>query len=133
MLRQTTQIIMDNPPPQRIRFGPIVRDVLIVLVLCFIGLFFVALAGYRSSLAVGASNLLFGTVGFAISGYLAVGNRWRHLFFVAIGVGLVSLIRELLVGLDIVLWLCTIIFVVLMMGLGGAVSFIFRKDDKPSA
>jgi hypothetical protein len=136
---------MDNPPPsppaaplqqqttQRVRLGSIIRDVLIILALTFIGLFVVALAGYRSDLAVGTSNLLFGTVGFAISGCLAVGSRWRHLFYVAIGVWLVSLTRELFVGFDIVLWLCTVIFVALMMGLGGAVSFIFRKDDKPPA
>ena len=131
---------MDTPttPPteQPVRIGPIIRDVVIIVALTAIGGFVIGLAGslnsQRGMLAIIASNLLLGTIGFIISGCLASGNRWRHLVYVAVGVWLAGLMN-LFFGINIIQWLFSVIFIALMMGLGGALSYIFRRDDRPSA
>jgi hypothetical protein len=132
---------MDTPttPPteQPVRVGPIIRDVVIIVALTAIGGFVIGLTGaltsQRGMLAIMASNLLLGTVGFVISGCLARGNRWRHLAYVAVGVWLFGLINVLFFGFGIVQWFFSSIAVGLMMGLGGAVSYAFRRDNLPSA
>ena len=73
--------IVQPPPPaeQRVCVGPILRDIVIIVALTFIGGFVIGLAvaptSSRGMLAIAASNLLLGTVGFVISGCLAVRNR----------------------------------------------------------
>lgn len=128
------------PPPQPadqpVRVGPILRDIAIIVGLTFIGGFVIGLAGsYRSPrgmLAIAASNILLGTVGFVISGCLAPGNRWRHLAYVGLGVWLFGLFNVLFLGFGIVQWFFGIILVALMMGVGGAISYAFKKDTGPS-
>jgi len=131
----TTPPPIIQPPPsteQQVRVGPILRDILIIFVLTFIGGFVIGLASEPTSprwiLAIPASNLLLGTVGFVISGCLAVGNRWRHLAYVGLGVWLTGLINVLLFGFSIVLWFFSITFVALIMVLGGAISYVFKRD-----
>src|SRR5438046_1609746 len=130
-------LVQPIPPTRRPqRVGPILRDVLIVVALTFIGGFVIGLAEPSSSrrmLAIAASNVLFGTVGFAISGCLAVGNRWLHLAYVGLGAWLVGLMNVLFFGLSIVQWLFSIFGVGLMMGVGGAISYVFKRDTNPSA
>ena len=114
------------------RVGPILRDIVIIVALTFIGGFVIGLAAAptssRGMLAIAASNLLLGTVGFVISGCLAVGSRWRHLAYVGLGVWLAGLMNVLLFGFSIAQWFFGIIGVALMMGLGGAISYVFKRD-----
>lgn len=131
--------IVQPPPPtdQQVRVGPILRDIVIIVALTFIGGFIVGVAGAptssRGMLALAASNLLLGTVGFVISGCLAVGSRWRHLGYVGLGVWLAGLMNVLFFGVGIVQWFFSIIAVALMMGVGGAISYVFKKDSNPPA
>jgi len=131
--------ISQPPPPteQGVRIGPILRDIVIIVALTFIGGFVIGLAAAptssRGMLAIAASNLLLGTVGFVISGCLAVGSRWHHLAYVGLGVWVAGLLNVLLFGFGIVQWFFSVIAVVLMMGLGGAISYAFKRDTQPSA
>jgi hypothetical protein len=120
------------PTDQRVRIGPILRDVVIIVMLTFIGGFVIGLAGTpptssRGMLAIAASNLLLGTIGFAISGCLAVGNRWRHLGYIALGVWLAGLLNVMFFGFSVAEWFFSVIAVAMMMGIGGAISYLFKK------
>jgi hypothetical protein len=84
-------------------------------------------------LAIIASTVAVGTVGFAISGCLAPGNRWLHLAYVALGVWLAALMNVMFFDSTIVEWLFGAPVVALMMGLGGAISYLFKKDTKQPA
>jgi hypothetical protein len=115
-------------PTEGVRFGPIVRDVLIVMALSFIGGWAVDMTGHGNFLAIAAAGDLLGTVGFIIAGCLAVGNRWRHLFYVAIGFWLGSIVNVLFGPFGIFQWLLSILTIALMMGVGGSLSFLFKRD-----
>jgi len=131
--------IVPPPPPaeEGLRFGPIIRDVVIIVVLTAMGGFVIGLTGtvasQRGMVAIMASNLLFGTVGFIISGCLAPGERWPHLAYVAVGVWLFGLVNVIFFRVGIVQWFFSSIAVGLMMGLGGACSYVFRRDKSPPA
>lgn len=86
----------------------------------------------RSSVAaLATSNLLLGTVAFTIAGCLTPLRRWRHLGFVAGGAWLMSLINVAFLGVSISEWIGGAIAIALMMGLGGAISGILRKEIAP--
>jgi len=128
-----TQIPQPPPTEQKVSIGPIIRDTVIVVVLTAVGGFIIglveAIGTERELHASAASTLLLGTIGFVISGFLSRGNRWRHLGFVAFGVWLFGLVNVALFGLTITQWIFSSIGIALMMGLGGALSYIFRRDD----
>lgn len=89
------------------------------------------MAGFARGTAGGTSaaviaNLCFGSVGFAISGCLATGNRWKHLGYVALFCWLTSLINVVF-GLPVVQWFLGVLFMPLVMGIGGGVSYIFKR------
>ena len=130
--------IVQPPPPseQPIRFGPIIRDVAIVWVLTAIGGFLVGLAGgatgQNPQAILVVSNLLLGTVAFTIAGCLAPPPRWRHLGFVALGSWLTSLINVVFFKVTIAQWFASIIFLGIIMSIGGGISYLFKKDAKRS-
>lgn len=112
---------------------PIFRDVLIVFLCTAAGGFFIGVAkgvglvpAQSYMLWLGASNLVFGTLAFAICGVRAPGRRWLHLAFVAFGSWIAGLVNVLFLGLTVAQWAAGIVFIALIMGLGGAVSFLFR-------
>ena len=127
-------------PPTRteapFRIGPIIRDVVIVWVLTAIGGFVIGLTGgaqrnpQQMMLAIVASNFLLGTIAFTISGCLAPAPRWRHLAFVALGSWITSLINVAVLNVTIAQWFFSIIFLSIIMGIGGGLSYIFKKDTK---
>jgi len=128
-----------SPAKPGLRVGPIVRDVVIVWVLTAMGGFVAGVAtggpqrdAQRFMLALMVSNLLLGTVAFTIAGCLAPPARWRHLGLVALGAWITSLIN-LLFGVTIVQWIGGAVFMAFIMGLGGAVSYAFKRGTKPSA
>ena len=131
-----------TPPPteQRLRIGPIIRDVVIVWVLTAIGGFVAGIAtggpqrdAQRFMLAVAASNLLLGTVAFTIAGCLAPPGRWCHLAIVAAGAWLTSLLNVMFFGVGVAQWTGGAIFMAVIMGIGGAISYVFKRDIKSSA
>ena len=79
-------------------------------------------------LALMASNFLLGTVAFTISGCLAPPGRWRHLGFVALGAWLTSLVNVVFFGVSVLQWMGGAIFMSIIMGLGGAISYAFKRD-----
>ncbi len=120
--------------PTGLDIGPIARDVAIVWFLTAVGGFLVGLAVGKAdgssagfALGVAASNLLLGTVGFVIVGCLAKGNRWRHLSYVAVGVWLVSVTNIMLGLASFAQWLFGAFFVALIAGVGGGLSFAFKR------
>jgi hypothetical protein len=124
---------MEEPTEQAVRPGAVIRDVFIIVVLTAVGGFVVGFTmGIKSSaamLAIALSNMVFGTIGFIISGCLAKGNRWWHLAWVGIGVWLAGLINVFAFGFGIVQWIFSVVAIGIMMGLGGGLSYFFRKDD----
>jgi len=126
---------MDTTTPprieQRVRLRPILRDVAIIVALTFLG-GCIMRAVRSSSREMLVANLVLTTVGFVISGCLAVGSRWRHLAYVGLGVWLAGLMNVLFFGVSIVYWPFSIIFVALTMRLGGAMSYVFKRDTNRS-
>jgi hypothetical protein len=111
--------------------GPVIRDFLMVLGLQAIGIFIVSLSAGESSRdgATGVSCLLFGTVGFAISGCLAAGNRWEHLCKVAALTmfAYIALAGSFLHDSSAKRYLTSALAAFLIMGLGGALSYLFKR------
>jgi hypothetical protein len=124
---------------ERLRIGPIIRDVIIIWILTAMGGFVVgiALSGLpeaagRKAGAYAVSNILFGTLGFTIAGYLAPPRKWRHLGVVAIGVWFASLINVIFLGVSIPQWFGGAIFLAIIMLLGGALSNVLKRVIKPT-
>lgn len=111
--------------------GPVIRDFLIVLGLQAIGSFIVSVSAGESPRdgTTGVSCLLFGTVGFAISGCLATGKRWEHLRKVAILTmcAYFVLARTFLGDSSINRYLTSALAAFLIMWLGGALSYLFKR------
>ncbi|HTD88112.1 MAG TPA: hypothetical protein VK850_16175 [Candidatus Binatia bacterium] len=129
------QVVQPPPPTKpRVRFGPIIRDVAIVWVLTAIGGFVAGVAGgkhsdpTRGQIALVVSNFFLGTVAFTISGCLAPRPRWNHLAYVALGAWLTSLINVIFFHVTVPQWMFSALFMGIIMGLGGAVSYLFKKD-----
>lgn len=135
--------IAPSPPTEpQVRVGPIIRDIVIVWVLTAVGGLVAGVAtggperdAQRFMLAVAVSNCLLGTVAFTIAGYLAPPARWRHLYFVALGAWLTSLINIVFLDFSILQWIGAAIFMAMftaiIMGIGGAISYLFKKAPKP--
>jgi hypothetical protein len=117
----------------------LVRDTVIVLALTFVGGLIVGITlgdAARSQgalLAVGLSNILLSIVGFCISGALVKVDRFKHLFKVAIAVWLVSFINTLFSVVTITQWLGSSIVILISMGLGGGLSYLFARNPSSSA
>jgi hypothetical protein len=82
----------------------------------------------RYVLALAVSNILLGTVGFTIAACLAPAVRWRHLVLVALGVWLTSLLNVVFFSTTVVQWLLGGVLTTIMMAVGGAISYLFRRD-----
>jgi hypothetical protein len=135
----TMQSKLDEAPAKSpVHIGAVLRDVVIIWVLTFIGGFIVGFAASIASggqpldqqkliLAAAISNLLLGTVGFTISGCLAPSDRWQHLIIVGIGTWLTGLLNVFLQTITLTQWLASAFFVALIMSVGGLVSYIFKR------
>lgn len=115
----------------------VARDVAIVFGLTFLGGAVIGLSGVehgaRYRLALGVANVIFSVVGFTISGAIAKTDRFEHLFQVAIGVWLLGLLNVLITSTTLIHWLLSFLIIMVAMGLGGLISFLFvgnpRVDD----
>lgn len=118
---------------QRLRSGPIIRDVIIVWVLTYIGGFILGLAGasrdtVRYQLALGVSNVLLGTVAFTISGFLAPpAKKWHHLELVALFAWLTGVMNVLFFHYTVAQWIAGALFMAIMMCAGGGISSLLKK------
>lgn len=113
----------------------ILRDAAIITALTFISGFVLGFSGAMSlpngMLALALSNILFGTVGFVICGCLSEGNRWKHLIKVGFVVYLLGLINVIFFGYQITQWFWSFIVIFFMLGMGGAISYIFKGNQTP--
>jgi hypothetical protein len=113
----------------------VARDVAIVLFLTFIGGVIIGVAGGGRDLSMTAlaiSNLLLGSIGFCIAGCLTRVDRWKHLLVVALIVWLFGLVNVAFFHVNLVQWLFSSIAVLLMMAIGGGLSFLFVKETPPA-
>lgn len=142
-LRITPPGITESTPDNTVIAGgrvvPVIRDV--ILVWFFTGVGGVAtgitarvleLTPLQGMLILAASNFLLGTVAFTIVGCIAPPDRWRHLGLVALGAWFTSLINVLFFGVSIPQWIGGAIFTAIIMAMGGAISYIFKRDTEPS-
>ena len=78
------------------------------------------------------SIVLFGIVGFCISGYLTPRRRWIHLLRVTACVWVLILaffaLIDLPTGERIGAWFLSAVYLLVVMGIGGAISFALTKD-----
>ena len=110
----------------------VTRDAIIAFALTFLGGFVIGLSRPDPSfymLAIAASNLIFLSIGFVISGCLAKNERFKHLIKVALVVWALGLIN-ILFGVQFKQWIFSIIFILVSMAIGGGISFLFVKSNK---
>ena len=117
----------------KIRWRGVIRDVFIICFLTFIG-------GLVVQTSVGApatrfkafvlSNLFLQIVGFTIGGCITKTKRIKHLFIVSIGVWIVNLLNIVSGASTFALWLVSLLPTLLMMLIGGALSFLFVRTPK---
>ena len=115
------------------KIWPVLRDVIIVTVLSGLGGFIVGFAstsGHNSPLyiySLAISNSLFITIGFTISGCLALENRWRHLAFVGAIVWVVSIFNVIFFGLTFIQWAASVVAIAIFALIGGGISLLFKR------
>ena len=120
---------------KQFKIWPVLRDVIIVTVLSCLGGFIVGFAstsGHNSPLyiySLAVSNSLFLTIGFTISGCLAVGNRWRHLAIVAAIVWVVSIFNVIFFGLTFIQWAASVVAIAIFALIGGGISLLFKRKS----
>lgn len=112
----------------------ILRDAFIIFGITFLAAFVVEIAGVyapRFKLSLSATNVVFTIVGFTISGALTPKDRFRHLVKVAVAVWILSLINVVFSYQTFIQWFFGILFLLICMAVGGALSFVFAKATKP--
>jgi hypothetical protein len=118
-----------------IRWSALIRDVSIVVGLVLASSFAAAqiiqaMGEEVTALVIGLSNFFWGTVGFTISGCLAKTERFKHLFMVAVGLWLVSFVNVAMGLTPVQFWAVGFLLVLLMMGLGGGLSYLFVETPQ---
>lgn len=118
-----------------IQWGRVLRDVALVFLLTFFGGFIVGASAQLAGKTpppggIALSNLLFGTLGFLISGCFAPPERFKHLTIVALGAWLSGIVNVFF-GVPIIHWVGSILFTFLVMGLGGSLSFLLVPGPNP--
>ena len=120
----------------KIQWRDLIRDVAIIALFTLVGGgFMVSIWGGQKDqtrIVFAVSNILFGIIGFTISGCLAKVDRFKHLFIVAISLWILTLFNVLISGAPFISWFLGIIPILIMMGVGGALSFLFVRPSKSS-
>lgn len=106
-----------------LNWARVVIDAIIVFVLSFIAGFIggllMAAVGGTNPVLIEVLNPIFIIGGFAYVSSRAPGNRWKHLFAVAIVTWLISLVQVLFGLSDIFSWLVSLIVILILMAIGG--------------
>jgi len=118
-------------PNDALRPAAIIRDVALLWVLTLAGGFVAGVAApptdpSRRMMAIAISNVLFSLIGFVLVGYLAGARRWMQLLVVTVILWFTSLIN-LLFGLKFFGWLMSLPVLLILMGIGGGISYLFRR------
>ncbi len=116
----------------------LIRDVAIVWGLTLVGGLIVGVSeveGSRKVLAIATSNILLGTIAFSIVGCLTPTQRFRHLFVVALGTWLTSVVNVLGGAASVVGWLFSVVAMLITAAVGGGLSFLFVRtpDVRPNS
>ena len=118
----------------------IFRDAITIFVLTFVFGFAIGavlgaqeISGDMGMAVVAISNIAILIVGFCISGAIAKHNRFRHLFKVAIVIWLLGSINIALIDMKFVEWAVSLILVLMTMGVGGLISYLFSANSAPVA
>ena len=118
------------------KIWPVIRDVIIVQGLTVVGGF---IQGFNESFAEARHGLnpshshnfyddiFYLIVGFAISGCLATGNRWRHLAFVAVTFWVGDIFAVFFFGVTLSQWTAQAVGIVICIGIGGGISYLFKR------
>jgi hypothetical protein len=124
---------------RKVRILPILRDVVFVLVLLELG---PVLAGISSGRPVHEyphytaddfiAALLLGILGFTVSGCFACFHRWSHLAAVAIGAGFFCFLKAVFIGDNVFAGIFAMAVMAALMAIGGALSYLFKSDNRPS-
>jgi len=127
-------VVRQATSPSGFHIWPIVRDVAMLWVLTFLGGIIAGAARLRhdtepvwASTGAVLSNVIFGIIGFCIIGCLAKGNRWKHLGYVALFSWLTSIVNVFL-GLPFEMWLGGAYVPFVLMGAGGGLSYLFKRQ-----
>ena len=109
----------------------IIRDIALLWVLTLAGGFIAGFASAgsdlsRRAMAIAISNVLFSIIGFVVVGCLVGGRRWKHLLVVTVILWLTSLIN-LIFGIGLRQWLISLPVLLILMGIGGGISYLFRR------
>jgi FtsH-binding integral membrane protein len=114
----------------------VLRDVAIIFGLTLIGGVIVGVAldsEQNKTVALAVSTILFGIIGFCISGALIKVNRFNHLLKVAIGFWILGIVNVLFGKSTIIQWASSIIVILILMGIGGGLSYLFSRSPSSSA
>lgn len=119
----------------------VLRDALITWLLTMAGGFVIgfgyALSGspdiLNEQMLIGLSNIACTLGGFTVSACLAGPGRFRHLTPVALLLWLSGLLNVALFGFPLAQWAGSIVLIFALMGLGGALSYLFvpPQDSRP--
>jgi hypothetical protein len=111
------------------------RDAVLIFVLSMVVGFVLGVAGGSLGvstevflLMIAGGNLLSCTVGFAIAGARHPRKRWDHLARVVSWLWPMGLLN-LFFGVSILQWFTGIFFLLITMGLGGVVSYLFARPQ----
>jgi len=113
----------------------VVIDIAILFALTFIGGFIAgAAAGQNPSVgSIFVASFLMLTIGFCISGCKNLVGRWKHLLTVAIFYWLIDAGIQGLFFSSASRLLTLLVLVLITMGTGGALSFLFVRTTKQAA
>ena len=116
-------------------FIAIARDVTVLFILVFASGYLAdqiitAMGASVTQEVIGLSSLFWGVVGFTISGCLARVNRWAHLSMVAL-IFWFACAANVVAGITpITAWAAGSVLILIMMGLGGGLSYLFVKTPQ---
>ena len=143
------------PPPPKRNLSPwrpnlpaVIRDVLLIYALAFVGTVVIGLVSFRfppdRQGFLSGILVLINLLGFIFSACAAAGRgRWHHLVFVSLGVWLTGFYQMLLdslaaedlmpyVGMGIAgKWIAGAVIVAILALAGGAISYAIKRDPKP--
>ena len=119
------------------RWGAALRDIALIIAATLLATLPIAYTqGYRGVPfaqtlgALGVSSALIMVFGFALSGALSRERRWRHASVVAVGLWLTGVVNVVLMPKLLALWLVSCIPVLVFMGLGVSLSFLFVRPTR---
>jgi hypothetical protein len=123
---------------RKTRILPVIRDIIIVLILLEQGPMVVAMVTHSPAheappytIADAATAFLLGIAGFTLSGYFASAHRWNHLVLVAFGAWFFCILKGIFIGGSVLTGIVVAIIMAILMGIGGALSCVFKKNITP--